>query len=125
MAYGTLKPGEANHWVVKKLGGSWYHGVIRAWQFDISWGAATGYPGIVLDPDAPECDVVVLVADKLEGYWHEIDRFEGEGYRRVPVEVVLADPLDSATTDQVDNPVIEPGTTILSSVYEAIQDNPD
>ena len=65
VAYGTLRPGEANYWVVRKLGGRWYRGYIRAWPFEVTWGAAMGYPGVVLDADAPEYEVAVLVSDRL------------------------------------------------------------
>lgn len=89
--YGTLQPGETNHWVVRPIKGEWLSGTIRGYKFEISWGPADGYPGVILDPSAPELEVTVLVADSLERHWRDIDDFEGPGYRRVSCEVTLAD----------------------------------
>jgi len=104
--YGTLRPGEANHWVVRTIDGEWTEGTIRGWLFEVTWGDAAGYPGVVLDPDGQLVEVSVLRSNRLASHLHEIDNFEGAGYRRVETNVVLAD-----------------GSTICAFVYEAIQDN--
>ncbi len=130
VAYGTLRPGEVNHWLVRKLEGRWYTGTITGFEFEISWGAAEGYPGVVLDPDGQVCEVSLLVSEKLDKHWYEIDQFEGEGYRRVPVEVTVTGELSESAGDKavpaaIGGDLIEPGMTVLASVYEAVQDNPD
>ena len=102
-AYGSLVPGEVNHWVVSRIPGEWHHGTVRGWTFEITWGPAEGYEGFVPDEDGGEVPVQVLVGEGLLGRWREIDDFEGPGYRRVPVEVRLDD-----------------GTMLTASIYEAI-----
>ncbi len=104
--YGTLRPGEPNHWVVRSIDGQWLEGTIRGWLFEVTWGAAEGYPGVVLDPEGRLVDVSVLCSPKLPNHLNEIDDFEGPGYRRVETDVSLAD-----------------GSTVRAYVYEAIQDN--
>lgn len=64
---------------------------MRGRLHEAGWGAAMGYPGIVLDPDAPEVAVQVFTSDNLPAHWARLDAFEGEGYTRVWVEVTTAD----------------------------------
>lgn len=78
------------------------HGVL----LEAGWGAALGYPGLILDPEAAPVEVVVFESRELPQHWHRLDAFEGPGYRRVAVDVstaegdlpasiyVLADPPD-------------------------------
>ncbi len=106
--YGTLRPGEENHWVVRNISGDWTEGTVTGWLFEVTWGPATGYPGVVLDPEGQLVEVSVLRSDRLQSHLHEIDGFEGPGYRRVETTVTLAD-----------------GSTIGALVYEVIQDSPD
>lgn len=89
--YGTLRPGAENHYVVRSIPGHWQDGSVRGWCYDITWGPAEGYPGISLDPDGPAVGVSVLASDVLDQHLDDIDRFEGPGYRRVLVDVTLAD----------------------------------
>jgi len=89
--YGTLRPGEENHYVVRSIPGDWLHGTVRGWRYDITWGPADGYPGISLDSDGPEVAVTVLASDVLDRHLDAIDDFEGPGYRRVMTEVTLLD----------------------------------
>ena len=51
------------------------------------WGAALGYPGLILEPDGPEVPVHVLVSPDLSAHWPRLDHFEGPGYRRVTTRV--------------------------------------
>ena len=51
------------------------------------WGAAEGYPGIRLDPEAPRVDVQVFESPDLPEHWPRLDEFEGEEYERVIVTV--------------------------------------
>lgn len=89
--YGTLAPGEENHWVLRPVVGQWQPGTVRGWTFEIGWGAAEGYPGFLPDAEGNEIAVQVLVSDRLDRHWREIDDFEGPGYERQPIQVRLDD----------------------------------
>lgn len=106
--YGTLKPGEANQWVLRPVGGEWVPGTINGWLFELTWGPAVGYPGLVLDADGPAVPVEILASDQLDKHWRDIDQFEGDGYRRVESTAQLAD-----------------GSTVDVWVYEALTENDD
>ena len=93
--YGTLRPGQENHYEVRSIAGTWSTGFVNGWVYDITWGPADGYPGITLDAGAPATEVDVLDSDDLEKHLRRIDDFEGPGYRRVEVEVTY----DDGTTD--------------------------
>ena len=88
-AYGSLRPGEPNHWVVNRIAGDWLPGTVRGWAFELTFGPAEGYDGFVPDADGAEVAVDVLVGPALEKRWREIDDFEGPGYERRPIEVTL------------------------------------
>ena len=89
--YGTLRPGESNHYEVRSIPGTWRTGTVRGWTYDITWGPADGYPGMTLDTGAPATPVHVLESAELEQHLRRIDDFEGPGYRRVEVEVTYDD----------------------------------
>lgn len=89
--YGTLSPGRVNHRQVADIVGRWYPGTVRGERYESGWGAALGYPGLVLDPDGPHVDVQVLESVDLPEHWDRLDDFEGEGYRRVPTAVQTPD----------------------------------
>jgi gamma-glutamylcyclotransferase (GGCT)/AIG2-like uncharacterized protein YtfP len=102
--YGTLAPGEPNHWIVSRLRGEWIDGTVNGYVFEIGWGPAEGYLGFVPD-DKARVEVKVLVSDDLDRHWHEIDDFEGPGYERVTTTVDLAD-----------------GTQRFANIYVALTD---
>ena len=77
--YGTLAPGRPNHHQLADLRGHW--------QTDQGWGAALGYPGLLLGDQEDEVAVQPSESADLPAHWARLDAFEGEGYRRVPVEV--------------------------------------
>ena len=85
--YGTLAPGRPNEHLLSGLDGSWTVGTIRGHLHERGWGAADGYPGIILDQMGPEVEVHVLTSRELPAHWERLDRFEGPGYRRVPATV--------------------------------------
>jgi len=88
--YGTLAPGRPNAHLLADLDGRWCDGVVHGHLVEDGWGAAMGYPGIVLDDAAPAVPVQVLVSADLPAHWARLDAFEGEGYRRVAVRVRTA-----------------------------------
>ena len=94
--YGTLAPGKPNHHEVSALEGRWLDGTVRGSVLDDGWGAALGYPGLILDGHGPDVQVKVLESADLPAHWQRLDMFEGPGYRRVVVPVQTAEgPLDA------------------------------
>lgn len=89
--YGTLCPGQPNEHILKRIGGTWQAGSVRGKLFPNGWGAALGYPGIVLDKTAEPVEGYVFTSERLEEHIPDLDRFEGPGYRRVQTTVELRD----------------------------------
>lgn len=89
--YGTLKPGEQNHWVVRTIAGTWREGTVLGWTYPLGFGPAEGYPGFTADPAGRPVPVAVLSSARLDRHWREIDEFEGPGYRRVRIDVEFDD----------------------------------
>jgi gamma-glutamylcyclotransferase (GGCT)/AIG2-like uncharacterized protein YtfP len=85
--YGTLSPGRANHHQLSGLEGRWLRGTVRGFLHQEGWGAALGYPGIVLAADGPQVEVDVFESHELSSHWERLDAFEGPGYERVAVNV--------------------------------------
>ena len=104
--YGTLAPGEENHWVLRPVAGEWRPGTVKGWRFEVGWGPAEGYPGFLPDPDGNDVPVQVLVSERLEKHWREIDQFEGPGYERQSIAVTLDD-----------------GETVQAQIYVALTSN--
>jgi len=89
--YGSLGPGRPNHHQLSDLPGRWIAGYVRGTLVQDGWGAAMGYPGIVLDPDGPEVAVELFESDALADHWDRLDAFEGDGYARVSVDVATTE----------------------------------
>ncbi len=89
--YGTLAPGRVNNHELAGLNGHWRQGTVRGRLFEIGWGAALGYPGMILDPSAKFIEVHVFESPDLPDHWQRLDEFEGKGYRRVVTKVCTAD----------------------------------
>ena len=87
--YGTLAPGEPNEHLLKHLNGVWKPGTVRGQLYPSAWGAALGYPGIVLNPLGEEVKGQLFCSSELEQHWQTLDEFEGEGYQRVLTSVRL------------------------------------
>ena len=85
--YGTLAPGRANHHQLAGLDGEWRQGSVRGRLLEEGWGAALGFPGLILDEDAEPIPVQVFLSPDLPEHWPRLDAFEGDGYRRVVVQV--------------------------------------
>jgi len=64
---------------------------VRGRLADAGWGAALGYPGLVLDPLGAAVEVHVFESSELPDHWPRLDKFEGTGYRRVVTQVRTAD----------------------------------
>jgi gamma-glutamylcyclotransferase (GGCT)/AIG2-like uncharacterized protein YtfP len=89
--YGTLAPGRVNHKQLAGLKGRWQKGTVRGRLVDAGWGAALGYPGLVLDPLGPIVEVHLFESSELRDHWSRLDEFEGTGYRRVVTQVRTVD----------------------------------
>ncbi|HEY6582483.1 MAG TPA: gamma-glutamylcyclotransferase family protein [Rubrobacter sp.] len=96
--YGTLVPGGPNHHVVAPLEVEWMEGLIEGDLIPSGWGVEQGYPGFRPRAGGAAVAVWVLRASRLADAWPELDRFEGEGYRRilVPVFAKEMDPAQEA-----------------------------
>jgi gamma-glutamylcyclotransferase (GGCT)/AIG2-like uncharacterized protein YtfP len=89
--YGSLAPGRPNHHHVAALRGRWFSGEVHGRLVEAGWGAALGYPALVLDPGGSAIAVEVLESDDLPPQWSRLDDFEGPGYERVLTTVHTAD----------------------------------
>ena len=89
--YGTLAPGRVNGHQLAGLSGQWQQGTVRGRLTDAGWGAALGYPGLVLDPLGSPVDVYLFESADLPEQWPRLDAFEGTGYRRVVTQVRTAE----------------------------------
>jgi gamma-glutamylcyclotransferase (GGCT)/AIG2-like uncharacterized protein YtfP len=85
--YGTLAPGKVNHHQISPLAGTWQRGTVRGNLLSSGWGAALGFPGLVLDPLGPLIEVDLFESPELPAHWARLDDFEGSGYERVLVTV--------------------------------------
>ena len=89
--YGTLAPGRPNEHILADLAGDWEPATVTGTLLQEGWGAAAGYPGIVLDEDGREVQGLVFSSENLPQHWARLDEFEGEGYERVLTTVKLKD----------------------------------
>ena len=89
--YGTLGPGRPNEHVLDAIGGSWETAVVTGTLRHEGWGAEMGYPGIDLHEDGDEIEGFLFSSENLSDHWADLDQFEGEAYRRVPVKARLED----------------------------------
>jgi gamma-glutamylcyclotransferase (GGCT)/AIG2-like uncharacterized protein YtfP len=95
--YGTLAPGRPNHHQLAGLEGRWRTGTVRGRLADAGWGAAMGFPGLILDEQGDAVEVQVFESSDLPAHWPRLDAFEGAGYKRVTATVILAAEMVSAS----------------------------
>lgn len=88
--YGSLIPGEKDHWVVRGIQGEWQPGTVRGFAFEITWGPAEGYDGFLPDENGNHVPVMVLTSDQLDKHWRSVDDFLGDGFARQIVPVALS-----------------------------------
>ncbi len=89
--YGSLAPGRVNHDELAELEGAWTQGVVRGRLVSAGWGAALGFPGLVLDPEGDKVAVFLFTSPALPEHWARLDAFEGPAYRRAVADVTTAD----------------------------------
>ena len=85
--YGTLAPGRPNHKILDGMNGRWMKGRVKGHLKEEGWGAELGFPGLVLDDAGSEVALDIFVSADLPDHWDRLDAFEGEGYRRVAVDI--------------------------------------
>jgi gamma-glutamylcyclotransferase (GGCT)/AIG2-like uncharacterized protein YtfP len=81
--YGTLAPGRPNPHVLANVPGEWEPATVTGRLFREGWGAAAGYPGIVLDEQGDAVEGFLFSSQHLTRHWARLDAFEGDGYERV------------------------------------------
>jgi gamma-glutamylcyclotransferase (GGCT)/AIG2-like uncharacterized protein YtfP len=89
--YGTLAPGRPNEHVLADVPGKWEPATVTGMLLQEGWGAAVGYPGIILDKRGGEIEGFLFSSERLVEHWSRLDEFEGEGYERVLTTVNLKD----------------------------------
>jgi gamma-glutamylcyclotransferase (GGCT)/AIG2-like uncharacterized protein YtfP len=87
--YGTLAPGRPNEHVLADVPGEWEPASVTGTLLQEGWGAAVGYPGIILDEHGGEIEGFLFSSERLIEHWSRLDGFEGEGYERVLTTVSL------------------------------------
>ena len=89
--YGTLAPGRPNEHVLAEVPGTWEPATVKGTLFQEGWGAALGYPGIVLDELGDQVHGFIFSSEELASHWAQLDEFEGDGYKRVVTSAELGD----------------------------------
>ena len=89
--YGTLAPGRPNEHILANVSGQWQPATVTGRLIQEGWGAAKGYPGIVLDEGGGDVEGFLFTSDSLTEHWDRLDEFEGEGYERVLTTAKLKD----------------------------------
>lgn len=85
--YGSLQPGAPNEHVLAPVDGDWEPAVVRGRLVEAGWGAAIGYPGLVIDDDGDDIAGHVLSSANLGETWSMLDELEGEEYERIVATV--------------------------------------
>jgi gamma-glutamylcyclotransferase (GGCT)/AIG2-like uncharacterized protein YtfP len=89
--YGTLAPGKPNEHVMADIPGEWEPATVRGRLHEEGWGAALGYPGIILGPEEGEVQGLLFSSPELGEHLERLDEFEGEGYERVLTKATTHD----------------------------------
>jgi gamma-glutamylcyclotransferase (GGCT)/AIG2-like uncharacterized protein YtfP len=88
--YGTLAPGRPNHHQLSGLHGDWQTGTVKGTLVAKGWGAALGFPALVLGDNGDDIEVHLFSSADLPHHWDRLDAFEGSEYRRARVQVATA-----------------------------------
>ena len=89
--YGSLAPGRANAHVLADFPGTWKPATVVGTLVPEGWGAAAGYPGIVLGEQGATVEGLLFSSESLAEHWARLDEFEGDAYERVLTRVTLQD----------------------------------
>jgi gamma-glutamylcyclotransferase (GGCT)/AIG2-like uncharacterized protein YtfP len=84
IVYGSLAPGESNHFLLADLHGTWQrctiHGRLGAWF---------GFKAFRWDPSGPPHPAWLLHSPELPDRFPDLDAFEGQGYQRRPIQALV------------------------------------
>jgi gamma-glutamylcyclotransferase (GGCT)/AIG2-like uncharacterized protein YtfP len=86
IVYGSLAPGEANHFLLAGLEGEWYRCRIRG-----RLGNYRGFKSFRYDPHGPEHPAWLFLSTELPRVLPELDDFEGEEYERIIIPARVGD----------------------------------
>jgi gamma-glutamylcyclotransferase (GGCT)/AIG2-like uncharacterized protein YtfP len=86
IVYGSLAPGEANHFLLTGLAGEWCRCHIRGYL-----GQFRGFKSFRYDPQGPEHLAWLLGSAELPQVISELDDFEGEEYERIIIPAKLGE----------------------------------
>ncbi len=89
--YGTLAPGRPNAHILERIGGSWKLGFVKGSFYEKGWGAAPGYPALVLEENGDTIAGFIFSSEQLADHWDALDAFEGPACKRVLTSVQLGD----------------------------------
>jgi hypothetical protein len=53
---------------------------VKGKLFSSGWGAALGFPGLILNPRGPSVDVDPFESTDIPEHWARLYEFEGSGY---------------------------------------------
>lgn len=83
VVYGSLAPGEENGHILAPLGGYWSEVTVRGRLVDRGWGAARGYPALVLHPADQTVAGHCITSIALPEVYDALDHFAGEEFVRL------------------------------------------
>jgi gamma-glutamylcyclotransferase (GGCT)/AIG2-like uncharacterized protein YtfP len=86
IVYGSLAPGEANHFRLAGLSGEWHRCQIQGHM-----GQYRGFKSFRYEPQGPEHPAWLLASADLPRFIPELDDFEGEGYERTIIPAKIGD----------------------------------
>ena len=89
--YGSLQPGGPNEHVLASVDGEWQPATVRGSLVDSGWGAALGFPALVMDENGDDVRGHVFASSNLGDIWAYLDDLEGEEYERILTSVTFAD----------------------------------
>ena len=72
-----------------KIGGVWQAASLKGRLEQAGWGAAMGFPALVIHDDGEEIQGHVFVSESLAHHWDDLDAFEGDEYQRTLTTVRL------------------------------------
>ena len=87
--YGSLQPGMQNESILKNLNGNWKKGFVLGELLNINSGENYGYPVLKINKIGSKIYGMVFESYEIKKKIEEIDKFEGENYKRIIGEVYL------------------------------------
>ena len=87
--YGSLQPGMQNESILKNLNGNWKKGFVLGELLNINSGENYGYPVLKINKIGSKIYGMVFESYEIKNKIEEIDKFEGENYKRIIGEVYL------------------------------------